>query len=77
MVAVLSELSPHLLYEAEFLRVGSEKGFVDKAGVGYRRKFKGVAESYYETLVIDPNGSSKGTVIQLPGGQPPLLEAPE
>lgn len=66
MVALLSELSSHLLHEAGFLRVGSEKSFVDKVGVGYRRKFKEVAESYYETLVIDPDGSSKGTVILLP-----------
>lgn len=66
MAAVLSELSPHLLHEARFLRVGSEKGFVDKVGVGSRRKFKEVAESYYEMLVINPNGPSKGTVILLP-----------
>lgn len=63
VVAIPSELSLHLLCEAGFLGVSSKKGFVDKVGVGYRRKFKETVDSYYETLVIDPNVPSKGTVI--------------
>lgn len=40
LLPLLSEIRPHLLREARFPRVGSEKGFVGKVGVGYSREFR-------------------------------------
>lgn len=50
LVVPHSELRPHLLCEAGLQRVGSEKGFVDKVGVGYCRELKETAESHWEAL---------------------------
>lgn len=62
LVAPLSELRPHLLCEAGLQRVGSEKGFVDKVGVGYCRELRDSRISL-GGFAIDPNGEFEGTVI--------------